>query len=207
MSILYLASKSYSRQVLLKQAGINFKTVEQDADEKGCFSGAVLHEVVTSIALKKMEGVNLPSGNSEGEVVFVLSADTMGVDNSGKICGKPESKESAVEMLRSYRNGAETCTAFCLDKKVWKSGAWHLENRVQSHVRARYIFDVPEDEVERYFKLSIDAGLNYMNVSGAVAIEEFGAQYLKTISGSYTAVVGLPIYEVREALKGLGFSF
>ena len=46
-----------------------------------------------------------------------------------------------------------------------------------------------------------------MNVSGAVAIEEFGAQYLKSISGSYTAVVGLPLYEVKEALIDLNFKF
>lgn len=179
--------------------------VDQNADESKCSVGATLLEVVSSIALSKMEHAVLPNGSTEGEVVFVISADTMGADSSGKICGKPNSKEGAIEMIRSYRSGAETCTAFCVDKRVWKSGAWQIEDRVFGSASAQYIFDVPEDEIERYFKLSIDAGINYMNVSGAVAIEEFGAQYLKTISGSYTAVVGLPVYEVKQALGKLGF--
>jgi septum formation protein len=193
--------------MLLQQAGIQFKLADQSADEGGLQKNLSLNEAVSAIALKKMEHVVLPEGKQEGEVAFVISADTMGTDNAGNVCGKPSSKEAAINMLRSYRDGAETGTAFCVDRKVWKSGTWVLEERVQNFVSAKYIFDVPEDEIERYFQLSIDAGINYMNVSGAVAIEEFGAQYLKTISGSYTAVVGLPVYEVKEALVKLGFKF
>ena len=103
--------------------------------------------------------------------------------------------------------GAQTATAFCLDKKKWDSNNnnWQTEIRILQYVKSKYIFDVPDNWIERYFELSIAAGINYMNVSGAVAIEEFGAQFLKSIEGSYTAVVGLPMYELRESLSEIGF--
>ncbi len=56
-----------------------------------------------------------------------------------------------------------------------------------------------------------DAGRTYFykskfpGASGAVAIEDYGAQFLKTVDGSHSAIIGLPLFELREALDELGF--
>jgi septum formation protein len=203
--ILYLASQSQSRQQLLKDSGIPFKIVPQDADEKNFDHTLPLEDLVKAIAESKMDHVILPSGKNEGEICFVIAADTLGQNAQGKVCTKPVDKNDAIEMIKSYRNGSQTGTAFCLDKKIWKNNCWQVQKRVMGYASAQYIFDVPDDEIERYFDLSLKAGVPYLNVSGAVAIEAFGAQYLKSINGSCTAVVGLPLYEVRQALKELNF--
>ncbi|MDR3647007.1 MAG: Maf family protein [Candidatus Babeliales bacterium] len=203
--ILYLASQSESRQRLLRDSGIPFQTIAQDADEKNFDHTLPLEELVKAIAVSKMEHVILPLGKTEGDICFVLSADTLGLNYNGEICTKPADKDDAIAMLKSYRKGSQTGTAFCLDKKVYKNNSWQVEKRILGFASAKYIFDVPDEWIERYFELSIKSGVHYLNVSGAVAIEEFGAQFLKTITGSYTGVVGLPLYEVRQALDELGF--
>lgn len=191
--------------MLLKQASIPFELAEQEANEADCDWGLPLQQLVESIALHKIKHVILPDGKSKDDISFVLTADTLGLDGNGNICGKPIDKEDAIKKIKSYRNGARTGTAFCLDKRKWSGSSWELDKRIVKFVEAQYIFDVPDHWIERYFELSIDAGINYMNVSGAVAIEEFGAQFLKSLNGSYTAVVGLPMYELREALDELEF--
>lgn len=202
---LYLASQSQSRQRLLKDSGIQFKIAPQDADEKDFDHNLPLEELVKAIAVSKMNHVILPSGKNEGEICFVLSADTLGQNSQGKICTKPIDKNDAIAMLKSYRNGAQTGTAFCLDKRIYRNNSWQIEKRILGYASAQYVFDIPDKYIEKYFQLSLKAGVSYLNVSGAVAIEEFGAQFLKSINGSYTGVVGLPLYEVHQALDELGF--
>ncbi len=201
---LLLASTSKSRQILLKEAGIPYKLVSQSADESACDWGQNLQEAVESIAKHKMDHVILHSGK-EGEVCYVLTADTMGVNRKGEICGKPKDKNDAIRMIKSYRSGSQTYTAFCLDKKIFKNNSWLVEERIIEIVGAEYIFYIPDNWIERYFELVELEGLSFSQFSGAVAIEAFGAQFVKTINGSYTAVMGLPMFELREALEEIGF--
>ncbi len=204
-NILYLASQSKSRQKLLKDANIPYKLIEQSADETVCDWTLPLKQLVEDIAVHKMNHIILPKNAKENEISYVLTADTLGINFEGKICGKPSDKNDAIQKIKSYRKGAQTGTAFCLDKKIFKNGKWEIQERILKFASAKYIFDVPDDWIEKYFELSINAGISYMQLSGAVAIEEFGAQFLKNINGSYTAVVGLPMFELRESLSENGF--
>ena len=204
-NIILLGSKSKSRQRLLSEASIPFKIIEQSVDETILDWNLPLNDLVESIAVYKMEHIILPMGANENETIFVLTADTLGLDSNGNINGKPKDKADAISKIKSYRNGAETGTAFCLDKKIWKNNNWVLDSRIIRFVSAKYLFYVPDNWIERYLQLSIAAGIHYSQVSGAVAIEEFGAQFLKTVEGSYTAIVGLPMYELRESLEELKF--
>lgn len=196
---LYLGSKSASRQMLLKQAHIPFTLVGQDADESACDWALPLQKVVESIAVYKMEHVILPAGK-EGEICFVLTADTLSQDATGAIHGKPTDRDDAIIKIKAARAGMRTGTAFCLDKKVWRSGSWHLERRIEQFVDARYEFIVPDEWIENY--LTISFGLN---CSGAIAIEDYGGLFLKMVQGSYTTIVGLPLFELREQLEEIGF--
>lgn len=207
MKTLYLGSKSRSRQDLLRQAGIPFVLADADCDEKACDWGMPLEQLVKTIALAKMEHVVLPSSAREGEEIFVLTADTLGINSEGRICGKPADKEDAIAMLKTYRTGVRTGTGFCLDKRVWRAGAWEIAERIVRYVDATYIFDVPDACIDYYFDNLplLNNGCTYMDLSGAVAIEGVGMSFTGSIHGSYTAIAGLPLFELRQALQVLGF--
>ncbi len=197
-NILYLGSTSQSRQMLLCEAKIAFTLVEQSADESQCDWGLSLQQVVENIALYKMEHVVLPEAQ-EGAICFVLTADTLTENSAGELEGKPTDRADAVKKLTSARNGVRTGTAFCLDRRVYKDNTWTVDVRIRQFVEATYCFTVPDNAIDFYLDNVPVVG------SGAIAIEGFGNQFLKSINGSYSAVVGLPMYELREALTKLNF--
>lgn len=199
MSILYLGSTSASRQMLLQEAQIPFQCVTQTADETLCDWALPLKQLVEKIALYKMEHVILPLGN-EGERRFVLTADTLSQDMDGTIHGKPKDRQDAIDKIRRARAGSRLCTAFCLDVRNYQSSVWYIEKRICVAVSAEYIFDVPEEWVEIYLEKSMG-----LHASNAIAIEGFGGQFLKSVHGSYTTIVGLPMFEVRQALEEVDF--
>lgn len=206
---IYLASSSKSRQMLLKLANIAFTVIKQTADEDQISRNNSLEQVTTQIALAKMDCAVLPNGKKAGEIAYVLTSDTMGITSSGEILGKPKDKQDAIRMLKSFRNGAHTGTAFCLDKRVWDEQAgWQLVAQVTRYVSASYVFNVPDHMLELYFEHTMARfGISYLDVSGAVAIEDYGLQFVTNFSGSFTAVMGLPMYELRQELDKLGFKF
>ena len=209
-NILYFGSKSQSRRMLLNESQIPFVTVNQDADESQCDWGLPLPQLVLSIALYKMQHVILPDGTSEGQVCFVLTADTMSHDSMGVVHGKPVNRDDAIAKIKATAAGSFLCTAFCLDRKVWKpglrspgevgAGAWVIEERIADVVSAEFIFAVSDKWLDIYLEKT-----PFLDVSGGIAVEKFGNQFLKTVQGSYSTIIGLPLFELREALEKLGF--
>lgn len=200
MNILYLGSKSTSRRMLLDQAKIPYMLVEQDADEGQCDWTQTLQKVTEDIALYKMSQLILPLGQKEGDICYVLTADTLSVDAQGMISGKPVDRQDAIKKIKQARDGMLTGTSFCLDKRLWHNNAWQVSKRICRYVEATYEFIVPDEMIETYLDNSLG-----MKGTQAIAVEEYGAQFLKVVHGSYTAIVGLPVFEVREELKKLGF--
>ncbi|HEB41444.1 MAG TPA: hypothetical protein ENI08_00300 [Candidatus Dependentiae bacterium] len=198
-NILLLGSKSQSRQLLLREIQIPFELVEQHADETQCDWGLPLSQLVQTIARHKMNHVVLPTGDNDA-ICFVLTADTLSQDKSGVINGKPIDKNDAIIKIKRAREGTYLCTAFCLDKKVWHNGAWQIEERIEEQVHAEYSFIVPDDWIAAYLEKSLG-----LQASNAIAVEGFGSQFLQTIRGSYTAIVGLPLFQVRKALESIEF--
>lgn len=196
---LLLGSKSPSRQMLLNEARIPFTLVEQDADETKCDWGLALPQIVTDIACHKMEHVQLPIGQQDS-ICFVLTADTLSQDKDGMVQGKPVDRTDAIAKIKVARTGSRLCTAFCLDKKVWHADSWATERRIERVVSSEYQFILPDEWVDIYFEKSMG-----LNTAGAIAVEGFGAQFLRILHGSYTAIVGLPMFELREALQEIGF--
>lgn len=197
--ILHLASQSYSRQQLLKESNIPFALLAQDADESACDWTLPLEQLVASISLYKMNHVVLPEG-TEGDVLFVLTGDTLSQDYNGAIQGKPKDRQDAIAKIKQAREGTTLCSAFCLDKKRFENGAWKTIERIHEVVHAEYLFYVPDDWIDRYLEHSIG-----LSCSNAIAVELYGSQFLKYVHGSYSTIVGLPMYEVREALERMGF--
>jgi len=206
-NILLFASKSQSRRMLLEEALISFVVIDQNADESECDWGLALPQLVLNIALHKMEHAVLPNGMHEGQICYVLTADTMSHDKMGTIHGKPIDRNDAISKIKAARTGSFLCTAFCLDKKVWQSslekkesGKWVVEERITDVVSAEFVYIIPDALIDTYLD-----NTPYLDVSGAIAVEKFGNQFLKTVHGSYSTIIGLPLFEVRQALEKLGF--
>jgi len=207
---IYLASGSKSRQELLKLANLPFTIIHQNANEDLFDRKNSLEQVVSQIAQAKMRCAMLPAGKFDGEIGYVLSADTMGTSLTGEIFGKPKDQADAIRMLKAFRLGAQTGTAFCLEKKVWqvRDVSWQTKVSITRYVSASYVFNVPDEMLELYFEHSMSRfGISYLDVSGAVAIEDYGLQFATNFQGSFTAVMGLPLYELREELFKMGFRF
>lgn len=231
---LLLASKSSSRKMLLEQSRIPFTIIEQEADEAQCDWRLPLAQLVPNIAKHKMAQVILPAGNYDGEHCFVLTADTLSQDMcDDTIQGKPADRADAIDKIKKARAGSRLCTAFCLYKYVWREkaageqenaagagesdhengtssgekgknsarGVWHVVQREERAVMAEYHFVVPDSLIDWY----LDVEPDMLSKANAIAIEGVGAQFLQSVSGSHSAIIGLPLYELRQALTNLGF--
>lgn len=198
-NILLVGSKSVARRTLLEEAQIPFTVIEQEADETVCDWGLPLQQLVESIAIHKMNHVMLSQGE-DGKRCFVLTADTLSCDSDGNIHGKPKNREDAIAKIKAGSRGSRLGTAFCLDKKIYQSGKWNIEKRIVRFVSTRYHFIVTDEWLETYLEKSFG-----LTSSGAIAVEQFGAQFLKNVEGSYTTIVGLPMFELRDALEDLNF--
>jgi len=196
---LLLASKSPSRHMLLQLARIPFAVIGQDADETSCDWTLPLQDVVTQIALFKMKHAVVPLG-TQGQTVYVLTADTLTQGADGTIYGKPVDREDAKRMLKQTQTGSRVATAFCLEKRKWLDGAWVTQQQVLECVTAAYVFNVPDELLDYYLDNSPGVGC-----ANATAVEGFGLQFLESVNGSYTAIIGLPLFELRIALKTIGF--
>jgi septum formation protein len=200
MKTLYLASKSPSRRMLLDEAGITYTIIPQDADEFACDWTLPLEQLTRSIALYKMEHAILPS-LTENNVIYVLTADSLVQDKSGTIHGKPETRDDAREKIKKIREGGRCGTTFCIDRKIFKNGGWQLQERIVETIVAEYHLDISDEWIDYY----LDRCPIALQAAGGFAVEGFGAQFIKSINGSATTIIGLPVCEVRKALQELGF--
>lgn len=210
MKKLYLASASPMRRQLLREAGIDHEcvahTYPEDVDAIRWQGGSIQHDNfgpmmhAVFIAGQKMAHVALPA-SVEGERIMVVTADSLVQLHTGEMCGKPKDTDDARRMLRMARKGLTCLTAFeCL----WFEGMkneWEPRRGTAGHARAKVYLEISDEWIERYLRAYPD----YMHVAGALQVEGFGAQFVRSIEGSYTAILGLPMVELRCALESLEF--
>ncbi len=199
INVLRLASKSPSRRLLLETAKIPHILIEQDADEKNCDWSKPIEEVVLSIAKHKMNHVVLENGLFENELLFVLTADTLCLDPTGAILGKPIDRDDAIRMIKQSRGKNIVSSAFCLSKKRWNGKFWETIIQKEQVVSTELFFDVPDAYIAWYLDNTIAE-----QCAGAMQVENAQA-FLQKVHGSYSCIVGLPLFEVRCALQELGF--
>lgn len=190
--MLVLASASPRRAALLRSAGREFTVAPVDADEAE-FPGEPPVAYVARIARAKAE-LALP--RHPGAVI--LAADTtVWCDPAGPPLGKPADRDAADTMLRALlRAGTHfTTTAFVLADARGPRVTW-LARHVTTEVRMRPLADA---ELAAYLDSE-----DWRDKAGGYAIQGRAAGIVTGITGSYTAVVGLPLAEVLIALHELG---
>ena len=198
---LFLASGSASRKKLLTDAKIPFELIAHDADESTVSLDASLKEVVQNIAILKMDHILMPDSLKADEEIYVLTADTLTVTSEGAVLGKPTSRKHALEMLQGCRkDNATVGSGFCLEKRIFVDGSWIAVKRILGYNEASCLFDVSDRDSDFYLN-----NIPFLDVSGGVTIEGFGNQFLKDVQGSYSSIIGLPMFEIREALIEVGF--
>jgi septum formation protein len=197
--LVYLASKSPRREELLRQLGIEFSVLrvrEAPGRERDIVEGArdaepPFHYVERIARTKAAIGwqKTLQRGLSPRPV---LGADTE-VVLDGKIFGKPKDAADAIRMLTLLSNRTHqvlTAVALCLDQQI-------VAEISTSEVTFR---ELRRDEIERYVATG-----EPLDKAGAYAVQGRAASFVRRIDGSYSGVMGLPLYETAQALAGLGF--
>ena len=185
--VLCLASASPRRRDLLWQIGVPHKAVPANLDER-TLAGGSPHDYVERLALEKAMAVR-----NRGERLPVLAADTA-VVLEGTIYGKPADRADALAMLGKLSGRAHqviTAVALATERSV--------EVRVNTtSVRLR---ELTLAEREAYWQTGEPRGK-----AGGYAIQGFGAVFVESLSGSYPAVVGLPLAETAELLRAVGLA-
>jgi septum formation protein len=185
---IYLASGSPRRRELLQQIGVTFRVTRADLDET-VRPGEMPLDYVTRLAATKADAGWL---NSRGlPEAPVLAADTA-VILDGQILGKPRDRDDAMRMLGLISGRThEVLTAVAL----------RTERGIRGKVsRSSVTFrPISADEARRYW----DTG-EPSDKAGAYAIQGRAAVFIEDIKGSYSGVMGLPLFETAQLLEAAG---
>ena len=185
---IYLASRSPRRGELLTQIGVRFALVAADTDETR-WSGESAEDYAIRVALDKARAGR---GRLPGEDRRpVLGADTVVVLDD-QVLGKPRDREDAAAMLRGLSGRSHrvlTAVALLADEREWTA-------LCESRVSFRPIRDA---ELERYWLTG-----EPRDKAGGYGIQGYGALFIAGIEGSYSGVMGLPLFETGRLLEEAG---
>jgi len=186
-SSIVLASASPRRAELLESAGIIFTVVPGDIDETPFHAEEPVAHVLRLAAGKAREVASRTEGR------FFIGADTI-VLCDREIMGKPCDNADASRMLRKLSGRVhQVITGFSLlDRTTGKV----MTRSVSTSVSFKCL---TEAEITTYVATG-----GPLDKAGAYAIQGGAAYMVERIDGSYTNVVGLPLCEVVEALRGAG---
>jgi septum formation protein len=190
VDFVYLASASPRRRALLLQIGVPFQILSVSVDESVA-PGEAPFDYVSRLAGAKASQGRLQSLKDGSPVRPVLAADTAVVID-GEILCKPVDCEDAVRMLRLLSGRThEVLTAVAL------STAGGLQSAVsRSDVTFRTISEM---EARDYWNTG-----EPRDKAGGYAIQGHGAVFVAELRGSYSGVMGLPLYETAEFLRLAG---
>jgi septum formation protein len=182
--MIYLASQSPRRQELLQQLVVPFEVLTVNVHELRQKNESPI-DYVRRVAREKTSAGLLQVAAQPGAVV--LGADT-DVVLDGMVLGKPENAQQAFAMLRTLSGQIhQVISAVCL-----MSAAREAHCVVSSEV---HFASLSDSEVLAY----IDTGEPF-GKAGAYAIQGQGAAFIRSIQGSYSSIMGLPLRETYQLL-------
>jgi len=182
-----LASASPRRHELLKQLDVGFIVAAANIDES-FVEGETTEGYVLRLAREKaLAGLEQTMG-----LMPALGSDTI-VLLDGKILGKPESRTEAENMLRALSGQTHhvySSVAVALDK----------DNVIDAlNITAVTFGDMPAAWIKDFCQTD-----EPMDKAGAYAVQGATGQYIRRIEGSYSGVMGLPLFETAQLLRRAG---
>ena len=184
---LYLASQSPRRAALLQQIGVRFEVLPVAVDE-AMAATETPGDYAQRLAMEKARAgwCALTPGRQRP----VLGADTI-VIAADTVMGKPADRQQAIAMLTALSGTThQVITAVAL------AGDHEAVSSQCSRVTFRTL---TRRECEAYW----DSG-EPRDKAGAYAIQGLAAMFITRLDGSYSGVVGLPLYETTELLRTFG---
>ncbi len=179
---LHLASTSPRRREILQTLGIEFDVIEVDTDER-VRPGEAPSALVLRLARAKTEAA--PAAD------IVLAADTVVVLDE-QILGKPENEADAIEMLLALSGRSHT---------VYTGVALRAPGKTLSALSTTKVTfrEIGRDEAAAYWQSGEPC-----DKAGSYGIQGLGGAFVAAIDGSYSGVMGLPVFETVELLKAVG---
>ena len=185
--MIILASASPRRQALLQQIGVRFRQRTAEIDETPLDNESA-QEYVVRLALAKAQAVQRQSGGVE---LPVLGADTAVVAD-GRLLGKPADLAHARDMLQRLSGRRH---------RVLSAVALVGQDRQAVRVSESSVWfrALSEKDIVSYWKTG-----EPRDKAGAYGIQGLGAIFVERLEGSYSGVMGLPLYETAQLLQDFG---
>lgn len=198
MQKIALASASPRRRELLTQLGVCFELIKVDVDESLLPDEIATDYVLRLAKTKALAGVAAQletaqltqDGNRGVAVLPVLGADTIVVVD-GQVLGKPVDQADFLRMMRllaGRQHQVYTAVALASSDKL-------LADTVQTDV---WFAAITEQQMLDYWQSGEPC-----DKAGGYGIQGLASRFIPKISGSYFAVVGLPLYETDQLLQQL----
>ncbi len=188
---LVLASASPRRAELLQQMGVAFQVYPVDMDES-MQPGETVVQHVKRLAIEKAR-LGYSRVTHAGSQLAVLAADTV-VEIDGDVLGKPlDNRQAATFLTRLSARKHKVHTAVAL-----VDGDAELSAISSSEVE---FAQLSEQQIKAYVATG-----EPMDKAGAYAIQGIAGQFVVNLNGSYSGVMGLPLYETAKLLSACGVS-
>ena len=191
-----LASASPRRRELLAQIGLEFEVKVSNKEE--VYTSTKPQKIVEELALMKAENVasDLQAEGVELKNTIVIGADTIVVRDE-EILGKPKNEDHAYEILLSLQGRAHEVYTGVAILSYNNAGEKEIINHaVETKV---HVHEMSEEEIRAYIATG-----DPMDKAGAYGVQEWiGYIGVKSISGSFYNIMGLPIQKLYGELKKL----
>ncbi len=194
---LFLASASPRRRILISQVFENTELLQYSCDEPSWQKGQKPEQyLVLCLDAKWDAALKAPAFHSAKDGEGLLVADTIVVLN-GKVLGKPLNAADASSMLRELSTSVhEVWTGFRLGR-LEKEKVNFINRICKSKVEFRALSPA---EIKSYVRSK-----EPMDKAGAYGFQGIGIHLVKSVRGSYTNIVGLPLIELKSLARELSF--
>jgi septum formation protein len=183
---IHLASSSPRRLEILTAMGLRFTAAGVDIDETR-YEGEPVADMVVRLAIAKAAAAR----ENLDQSLPIIGADTAVVIGD-QVLGKPGSQDEAAQMLASLSGRSHTVlTGVALDYAGMVRTTTSL-----TEVRFR---EISPDEAQSYWQSG-----EPLDKAGAYAVQGIAGIFVEELSGSYSGVVGLPVFETAALLADAG---
>jgi septum formation protein len=183
----FLASASPRRRELLNQIGIGYTLLHAEVDE-ALLPGESAGDYVRRVALEKVRAGRLLLSGDAGSPV--LGADTAVVVD-GRIMGKPCGRDEGIDMLLTLSGRSHqvlSAVAISAGREALRVSESRVTFRTLTQAQCAAYWDTGEPH----------------DKAGGYAIQGRAAMFVSRLEGSYSGVMGLPVYETAELLQEFG---
>ena len=200
---IYLASQSPRRRQLLEQLGVRYELLLADDTEDAEALEVVLpneapRAYVQRVTLLKLEAALARMKRRGLPAAPVLCSDTT-VALGKTILGKPDDAKHAAQILGALSGQTHrVLTSVAM-------GTWSKSGKPLKTEQALSVSNVRFAPLTRSHIQAYVASGEPMGKAGAYAVQGRAAAYIEHISGSYSGIMGLPMFETAQLLRAFGF--